>query len=234
MLLSTLINQHARYRLVKKYRPTYIPRASTWSATIRRSRSRVSVDDNCRTRGTHLRGECITFHIGGSSCPHLPLARFLRFLRFPRTLPRENQSRERERIYRPTNLIHRECCYVFVKLSDIERWMVRTTRQSPSHKVLFNFAADRHCQQSAPTFQRHANILFANLIKPTRHPDSQYALAILFIVSFVISGVATRNANAVHQRVALSADWIYIYCRVFVESNWKSLNNLPARWNFSI
>lgn len=90
-----------------------------------------------------------------------------------------------ERIYWPTNGINCERCYVFVKSPDTERWIVNVSHVTYSHIVLSNFARDRHCQQSTPTFQWHANILFENLIKSTRHSDSLYALAILFTVSFI-------------------------------------------------
>lgn len=48
-------------------------------AIICHSCLRVTINDNCCVRRTHLRGNYIMFRIAYSSCPHLPLAHFQRF-----------------------------------------------------------------------------------------------------------------------------------------------------------
>lgn len=103
-LLLTLINAQTKRKI-----HTDIPSAAIFE--------NKDIDDNwSRTQGAHLRGEYIMFHIGYSTCPHLPLAHFQRFpLRFRR-------EASRRFISPPTTLIGNGVT-VFVNSSDIERWI---------------------------------------------------------------------------------------------------------------
>ena len=86
------------------------------------------IDDNwSRTQGAHLRGEYIMFHIGYSTCPHLPLAHFQRFpLRFRR-------EASRRFISPPTTLIGNGVCQL------VRHWTMNQLSLLPRQSLPFFF-----------------------------------------------------------------------------------------------